>query len=110
LRLDDVRSRRRRWAGHHASCVDVCGKVTRIGPDLVGGCTFTLPCSPPNAVTGIYVFEGGLMLPEDPTMTEGWEYTDGLMSGFQLYGQACASASSGFVEYDYTCELASTAP
>jgi hypothetical protein len=93
-----------------ASCVGVCGMVTGILPDVPQGCTFTPPCSPPNAFTGLIVFVEGQVVPEDPTMTEGWEFTDIVTATFQLYGQACGSAASTFVDYDYTCELASTAP
>ena len=93
-----------------ASCVGVCGMVTGILPDVPGGCTFTPPCSPPNAFSGLVVFVDGQMVPEDPTLTEGWEFRDPARATFQLYGQACASASSYFIDFDYLCELASTAP
>ncbi|HMF42936.1 MAG TPA: hypothetical protein VKQ32_19825 [Polyangia bacterium] len=89
-----------------SSCANLCGMVR--GVPINGSCMYTLACPLPGAFTGMIVFVDGQMVLEDPTRTEGWEFTDGSRSVFQFFGQACAdvTSSGAFLDVDMLCELA----
>ncbi|HMF42937.1 MAG TPA: hypothetical protein VKQ32_19830 [Polyangia bacterium] len=88
----------------------LCGQVEVARPVAAGSCTFVTGCPPDAHVTGMSVFVGGQLVPMDPTLIEGWNFTDTSMSAFVLYGQACADAltdaGTGGVTNVWQCELA----
>jgi hypothetical protein len=60
-------------------------------------CTFTVP-NPPNADTDrghIGVIVNGTELPQDPSHTNGWDYTSTGMTAVQVYGPQCTAIMNG---------------
>lgn len=93
-----------------ASCLPACGRVMDMVSATDGSCTYQLPCplSAGADFTGLAVLVNGQSVPMDPT--DGWSYTDGTLSAFQLHGQACldatnAEAGVASVAVSYLCEL-----
>ena len=92
-------------------CAFVCGEVEVARPVAAGSCTFVTGCPWDANVTGMSVFVAGQLVPMDPTLTEGWNFTDFSMSAFVLYGQACSDAltsdaGTASVSNVWQCEVA----
>jgi hypothetical protein len=88
------------------SCRAMCGFVGGVVAPSADACTFTVPCPAIGDFIRLAVFVDARQVPTDPTHTEGWAYTDGSMSAFTLYGQACLDAQAGaLVDISYLCQL-----
>lgn len=72
----------------------------------ISSCTF--PLSPPPPVPdkiAVHVADG--KAPQDPTHTDGWDYTDGTYTALQIYGSWCdmvKTAAANMVQIIYGCK------
>ncbi len=62
--------------------------------NTIARCTFVTPSRPPPGVGSVGISVGGVTVPQDPTHTNGWDWTDRPFGELTLFGPACPASAS----------------